>query len=1090
MARLVPDTPVEPKTATTELGRWYPAAKPKGPRLVPDTPKVGLGQRIKQMDAIDIAKRAPFSLVGIAENVELKLATERLKRDKYPYTLPPPTEHFAPYDMEMAAAGILWGDIKVNKEDDIAYIERFLEKANQDLTIPAKAFEIGSYMPAWIIEFLATGGIAKVGSTAAKQGGARLLKRYAATKAGKAALKGAGFTGSVVTRGMVGMPHRAAEEIVTRRVPGIEKTPEGKIIITDVPEGWGTSIAKGIGSHLIEVASEETGAGINKLLGWGGAKAAKLPFAGKIVTSIGKAWSKLKPQNTPKIFQDLVTKGKFHGVLAELGEERVATVLHAVAKTQDIPGDNVFERIYNGLVNDMQNLPAEALAFGVLGAGRFVGGKLTEPPANYEAWLSAQTIEAGKVPKDIVSKLAKALEEATPIRVEQEAARTVERGVRGGEYESVLKEALEETGDPRQARIMALRTLEGELPTAEFTSLSDKISKQEEDALLISIFQSEKLLPYEKVVLPTALLKMLDKRQLPTPSETKALGKFFGPELAQAIAKKRPLSTKIYYKTLDTLNLPRALLASFDLSAAGRQGILLLPVAPKRWAESLAQGAKAALNERYADFYMNEIETHPNYTLLKKSGIQLTDWKGVGQSLDTTEEKFQTGLAEKIPGVRMSERAYVTTLNILRAKTFYDIVEQWEGTGKTSKDYKALAKFINHATGRGTFKGKKIKPFLPVLNATFFSPRLLLSRFQVVGDLLSKSSAVRKIVAADLVKFVSTGLGVLYMLSMNDEIDVEHDPRSSDFGKIKIGDTRIDFWAGYSQIARYVAQLVTRKRKALVTGRMGKVEVKETLWRFFQSKLNPAIALPVDIIRGETFLGDKMSLDNADVMEQVYQRLTPLFIQDTVDAIRFQGLDSVGYVAPSAFFGLSAQTYPETTNQQLFRLRNHYSQQTFGKKWDEIGDNAQKLLRASRPQIVEYEERVKNERENYDFMGRMIEEQKAKGTEIQDNLPDDIQGELDNIGFAISGMSRYIGNNWYLNDKRYEEYTSTTGKVLNKVIPKLVRSSTWDQMPNSLKREVLDELISMTKQTVRQSIIDKANRDDLFTLQDMLNAKK
>jgi hypothetical protein len=583
---------------------------------------------------------------------------------------------------------------------------------------------------------------------------------------------------------------------------------------------------------------------------------------------------------------------------------------------------------------------------------------------------------------------------------------------------------------------------------------------------------------------------MMDIRQLPTPSEAKALGKFFGPELAQAIAKKRPFSTKLYYKTLDTLNLPRALLASFDLSAAGRQGIMLLPLAPKRWAESLGKGAKAALNERYADYYMNEIETHPQYLLLKKSGIQLTDWKGVGQSLDTAEERFQSGLAEKIPGVAMSERAYVTTLNILRAKTFYDIAEQWEGTGKTSKDYEALAKFINHATGRGTFKGKKIKPFLPILNATFFSPRLLVSRFQVAADLFSKSGHVRKMVAADLAKFVSTGLGVLYLLSLNDDVEVEHDPRSSDFGKIKIGNTRIDFWAGYSQIARYVAQLMTKKRKALVSGRMSQVERKETIWRFIQSKLNPAIALPVDIIKGETFLGDKMTLDNADVMEQAFQRLTPLFIQDVVDAVRYQGLESVSYTAPSAFFGLSAQTYPETSSQQLYRLRNHYSQKVLGKKWDDIGAAGQKVLRAGRPQIVEQEQRVKYERENYDFVGRMIEEQKAEGAKIQKNLPKDIRKALDDLNFEVSGMSRYIGNNWYLNEKRYKQYTDTTEKVLKKVLPKIIRSETWGQMPNALKREVLDELISMTKQTVRQEIINSANRDDLFTLQDMLNAKK
>ncbi|GAH48112.1 unnamed protein product, partial [marine sediment metagenome] len=281
----------------------------------------------------------------------------------------------------------------------------------------------------------------------------------------------------------------------------------------------------------------------------------------------------------------------------------------------------------------------------------------------------------------------------------------------------------------------------------------------------------------------------------------------------------------------------------------GRQGILLLPLVPKEWIKAVGRGYRAFASPEYAKYQDLQIKTHPYYEKLARAGLDLTRVGG----LTSGEEIFMSDFAHKIPGIRASERAYVTTLNSLRAGTFYHFAEQWEGSGKTAEDYKALARFINYATGRGDIK--RLKKYYPILNAAFFAPRLQMGRVQVIGELINTTSPVRKLIAADLAEFVGGGLLILGLLSMLKGVEIEKDPRSTDFGKVRIGETRIDFWGGYQPIARFMTQLISGQRKATETKRIMPVERGEVIWRFIQSKLSPPAGFTVDMLRGETYLG-------------------------------------------------------------------------------------------------------------------------------------------------------------------------------------------------------------------------------------------
>jgi hypothetical protein len=574
--------------------------------------------------------------------------------------------------------------------------------------------------------------------------------------------------------------------------------------------------------------------------------------------------------------------------------------------------------------------------------------------------------------------------------------------------------------------------------------------------------------------------------KLPEPNQIAALEEVFGPEFAKALHDLRAESHTLSKKLLDAANLPRAVLASFDMSAAGRQGLMLLPIAPKQWLKAVGRGYRAWTSPEYASYNELQIKSDPFYKTFKSSGGFLSEMGSVIKG----EEVFISELAHRIPGIPASERAYVTTLNALRFYTFKKYAQQWQGTGKSHADYVLLAKFINHTTGRGSVKG--LEEFMPALNALFFAPRLTMGRIQALGDLFKgatgdikagKFSPSRKIVAQDLLMFFVGGAGILGLLSLMKGVTVEDDPRSSDFGKVKFGNTRFDFWGGYSQIARLTAQLITAEAKGTATGRVMPTDRGQTVWRFIQSKLSPASGMSVDLIRGETFIGEKLEATPEGITKQAFERFTPLFIQDVVDAARYQGLTTAGIVAPLAMHGIGAMTYPVRPNTEASRIKDVKSREAYGIGWDEIGPLAQSYIRERNPDIALLERQGRSERENFDMVARRLEEQHAVTKNIIKKLPVPIRDDIDRLDVIIPGLSRYVSNGWYLNDARYKTYQKEIQKGLTQYLTRLRSRPLWSRMPDHMKATLIEDVAKMVRDQARAQLLMKSQIEDFRRIQ-------
>lgn len=300
-------------------------------------------------------------VVKASRHLQVLGASQRLQRG-YDYTVPISPETMMPGVMGMKPA------LYTTREQDIQDVENYLIRLEEEYTTAGQAGRIMSEMPAFVIDFLITGGAFKAGMTGGKVASAALLRRYAATTAGKAVIATAGVAVGVGLKSTA-MPTRAVNAILRRQAPEhIDVKPDGVVdIVGPVEKPW-TSVYKGLGDHYIEIASEMAGEfiapGISKYI-------RKTPFLGEALSRIQTRWLKLNPGKKATDFVKAIgTKTGFHGVLGEVGEEYLGDITRAITDVEHFgAGEDagMLERVGAAVRSDTANLPAMLIAFSVPG---------------------------------------------------------------------------------------------------------------------------------------------------------------------------------------------------------------------------------------------------------------------------------------------------------------------------------------------------------------------------------------------------------------------------------------------------------------------------------------------------------------------------------------------------------------------------------------------------------------------------------------------------------------------------------------------------------------------------------------------------
>jgi len=386
---------------------------------------------------------------------------------------------------------------------------------------------------------------------------------------------------------------------------------------------------------------------------------------------------------------------------------------------------------------------------------------------------------------------------------------------------------------------------------------------------------------------------------------------------------------------VDFTSIQRAIKVGFDLSAPLRQGRALLGT--REWNGAFRRMFKYAKDP----LAMDELEIkmmrnkYADAVLSVKRELGLTS---LGETFTQREEDFASKLIGKIPVLRGSERAFVGFLNDLRFNRFVNIIDKLEKSGiKITEDKEALkdvAKVIGAATGRGTLGSAE--GAARSLAIVLFSPRWIASRVQTILNPITKKGPARREAIKALARLAGTAIAILGMAKMAGA-DVEIDPRSTDFGKIKIGKVRFDVTGGLATYITLMSRMATFSSKSSTTGVITMLNSEaynsrtamDVATSFLLNKTAPLPSLVRDIMKGKTWEGQR--LDPTDTSPKNIKFLAkylgkelfePLLAADTLDAYR----DSSGNVllGTGAFigslFGAGVVSYKGSIKQQVKEL--------------------------------------------------------------------------------------------------------------------------------------------------------------------------
>lgn len=527
-----------------------------------------------------------------------------------------------------------------------------------------------------------------------------------------------------------------------------------------------------------------------------------------------------------------------------------------------------------------------------------------------------------------VVKLLHALDVAKPLREQQEAIYSAERSRRFAAFSDTLQK-----GEGRAGFDKSLSQLSGEMPKIAPVQLNNV-----EIDDLFNMIKNARILPGEKAHAGAGLKKLLDGTGLPQRSELALLDKVYGQGFAQSliemhggfgvVGKIKDVGTK-FTKTSNTM---KSMNSTLDASAPLRQGFGLIYRKEfwKSWKDMYGY-----MDENKFNALNKYLEERPTYLLGREHGLYLA-----GKELGAREEQFLSSYLDDIAlkgragklsmaPTRAAERMYVGFLNKLRADTFDNLLKNAIKTGQNPKEIAPhIAKFVNTFSGRGDlYKGFKTKLSNnklfnlrnagDELNSVFFSPRLISSRLTMLNPkyyydapTFIRREALKSWLAMGT--FVATANG----LAKAGGAEITLDPRNSDFGKMKFGNSRLDPMGGLSQVIVAAARFASGKtisptsgnerilgegyaspnRLSLIAGVGGNQK------SFMENKLSPMAGLIDVLLSNKDFSGQP-----PEIKKEIATRFVPIIMQDFYK-IAEEDPDLLWMLLP-AMHGMGAQTF-------------------------------------------------------------------------------------------------------------------------------------------------------------------------------------
>lgn len=368
---------------------------------------------------------------------------------------------------------------------------------------------------------------------------------------------------------------------------------------------------------------------------------------------------------------------------------------------------------------------------------------------------------------------------------------------------------------------------------------------------------------------------------------------------AKGISFKEYPVKKILQEINELPGVLKSIKASLDNSFFGRQGIKTLYTHPTVWAKSFANSWKDIAKQTFAkgkwytsgdDAVINAIKAD----IYSRPNALNGKYKAGGYGLDVlSEEAYPSSLPEKIPLFgrifKASEVAYNGAALRMRADLADMMIKKMEKIGINTlkpEEAEGWGRVVSSLTGRGNIAMTAEQS--QATNKIFFSIKFLKGNFDVLTAHLfdSKTSKeAKKEAARNIGKIVASVATLLTFAKILDKDSVDEDPRSSNFGKIKLFGHWTDITGGMGSLITLASRLTPtyhdgqlgfwmKNSKGDWTDlglKYGQSTPLDLLESFFEGKLSPTASVLRDIWARKTYSGEPVTLKT-----ELFNLTTPL----------------------------------------------------------------------------------------------------------------------------------------------------------------------------------------------------------------------
>lgn len=561
------------------------------------------------------------------------------------------------------------------------------------------------------------------------------------------------------------------------------------------------------------------------------------------------------------------------------------------------------------------------------------GAKQLKQDIEFPAEVSSATPKLMQALTEIeqnVLKVRAKIKEAKPLRALQEEVKHEWRQQQAKALASIPENI---TGKARVIEKLRIAKQFGKMPKVNFEKLD--ISAAEQDSLFNAI--DAKLSLYDSMPAAKGLMKIFGQYggEVPTENELSLLGTVFGKDFVTELLAKRSTYQMMGELGYEIAGLPRAVMASFDMSAPLRQGIFLALRHPKEFAKAFVNMHRYFFVPKAFEDSMASITKRPTYELMQKARLPLTkiggmlteneeqymtNWKNILQWLHLPEKLEKVGQVAGIP-MAASNRAYVGFLNQLRADVFDKLILGAEKMGRNPAEdeelLRAIGKFVGATSGRGplTIGQHNLEGSAKFLNSIMFSPRLLASRLYLLNPkvYISKSTDpfMRKEALKTLAAYIALQ-GTIQGVAVMAGAKITGDLSNTDALKIKVGNTRTDFTGGLQQYLVLAFREATNKTTSSTTGKtrtLGEGYKPTTrfdlLLRAAQYKEAPVASFITQWAMQQNEAGEPFK-----ARQEITKRFVPMIMGDINDILKDDpDLAKLILEGTAGFYGAGVQTY-------------------------------------------------------------------------------------------------------------------------------------------------------------------------------------